>query len=83
MSGNQFAIAALAASFGGAVGAIGMALLSWSQIQASIDQVRREVDALGRSAETQNLRNALDKLWRDFGSFGAALARLKEMLRIR
>ncbi len=83
LSGNEFFLAALAATFGGAIGAVGTALLSWSQVRGSLDDVRQELTALGNSPDTQRLRKAVDKLWRDLGILSAALARLKELLRIR
>ena len=83
MSGIDFAAAALAATFGGVLGAVGTAFLSWTQVRDSLDNFRREIEALGTSGETARVRAAAENLWRDLGVLSAALARLKAMLRIR
>jgi hypothetical protein len=83
MSGIEFATAAIAATLGGPVGAAGTALLSWSQVQSSFNDLRQAIEELGNGEETAKVRRAAQALWRDLGILMAALAKLKELLRIR
>ena len=83
MSGIEFATAAIAATLGGAVGAAGTALLSWGQVQSSFHDLKQAIEELGHGPETAKVRKAAQALWRDIGILMAALAKLKELLRIR
>jgi hypothetical protein len=72
---------AASAATGGAVGAVGMALLSWSQIARSLSEIE---EVLERSTSSRKaIRMALSRFIDDVGAFRAAFDRLKEILRIQ
>ena len=71
---------AAAAAIGGAVGAIGMALLCWSQIARSLVEIEAVLNRPTISRRT--IRLALERFAREVGMFRTAVYRLKEFLRI-
>jgi hypothetical protein len=84
MSGTEFSIAALAASFGAFTGAVGIALLSWSSVSDALGRLRREIDDLKHGkGDLAKVESALRDLMISVGKLRAALAKLKGLLRIR
>ena len=78
MNATQFVIATILVAAGGTTGAVGMALLSWSQLADSTKNLKRELEA----NDPDRLRKAATELLNTIGIFSAALARLKELTRI-
>jgi hypothetical protein len=79
MNTSQIIIAAAAAATGGAVGAVGTALLSWNHMVQSVSDLRKEIG----SSDPKRMVDAAQRVLGQVDLLGQALAKLRSALRIR